>query len=162
MRILTLDYSTTSCGWCLCDSKTSTFKYGSIKPKGNLEERVTYIANFLSTFTNVDKVVVEEVSSMINAKTLRALLRGLGYALGKIITSYDNATYVTPSHWRKVAWGFTPRKTVEAKALAITSLKERGITCSNDDEAEAIGIMIYFLTEYHPGLSPLLENKGEL
>lgn len=145
MKLLSLDYSSTCCGFCYFDTETKDLILSSIAPSGDEPERIRYIPEILADLPLPSNTIVEEVTSMTNANTLRTLLRGAGYTIGKLGISYDTVSYVRPGEWRKSAWGRSPRKRAEAKQLAMDKLWDWGIPYSNDDEAEALGLMLWYV-----------------
>lgn len=146
MRILALDYSSASTGFCWYDTEDGTLILDSIVPEEESKaDRIQSITYKLLQLPTPDYMVVEEVKSMINADTLRTLLRGVGYTIGQLNVCYRDVEFVGPGQWRKSAWGKSPRKRDDAKQLAMDMLWDWCIPYSNDDEAEALGIMLYYI-----------------
>ena len=145
MKILGLDTSTTSTGYCVMEDN-KILAYGVIKPKKSLDviDRIIYIENEIKSIIkakSVEYVCIEDLVSFRNAyatKGLAGLLMHIQIELRKrdmlVIT-------VRPSEWRKgIVKG---RIRQELKSSAIEYIKNKYDLEVNDDEADAICIAEY-------------------
>ena len=83
-KILSLDVSAASTGWCLMRAD-GNYEFGTIKtkPKFPLSERLTQFREELKSLLNTyepDEVVIEDAFSGINVKTLKILCKFAGVA----------------------------------------------------------------------------------
>lgn len=145
MKILGLDTSTTSTGYCVMEDN-KILAYGVIKPKKSLDviDRIIYIEKEIKSIIkakSVEYVCIEDLVSFRNAyatKGLAGLLMHIQIELRKrnmlVIT-------VRPSEWRKgIVKGRTRQ---ELKSSAIEYIKNKYNLEVNDDEADAICIAEY-------------------
>lgn len=145
MKILGLDTSTTSTGYCVMEDN-KILAYGVIKPKKSLDviDRIIYIEKEIKSIIkakSVEYVCIEDLVSFRNAyatKGLAGLLMHIQIELRKrnmlVIT-------VRPSEWRKgIVKG---RIRQELKSSAIEYIKNKYDLEVNDDEADAICIAEY-------------------
>ena len=145
MKILGLDTSTTSTGYCVMEDN-KILAYGVIKPKKSLDviDRIIYIEKEIKSIIkakSVEYVCIEDLVSFRNAyatKGLAGLLMHIQIELRKrdmlVIT-------VRPSEWRKgIVKGRTRR---ELKSSAIEYVNKKYKLKVNDDEADAICITEY-------------------
>ena len=145
MKILGLDTSTTSTGYCVMEDN-KILAYGVIKPKKSLDviDRIIYIEKEIKSIIkakSVEYVCIEDLVSFRNAyatKGLAGLLMHIQIELRKkdmlVIT-------VRPSEWRK---GIVKGRTrAEQKASSKEYvLKNYGLDVG-DDEADAILVARY-------------------
>ena len=145
MKVLGLDLSTTSTGYCIMEDN-KILAYGVIKPKKSLDviDRTIYIENEIKSIIkakSVEYVCIEDLVSFRNAyatKGLAGLLMHIQIELRKkdmlVIT-------VRPTEWRK---GIVKGKTrAEQKASGKEYVLEKYGLNVGDDEADAILVARY-------------------
>ena len=145
MKILGLDTSTTSTGYCVMEDN-KILAYGVIKPKKSLDviDRIIYIEKEIKELIiakEVEYVCIEDLVSFRNAyatKGLAGLLMHIQIELRKkdmlVIT-------VRPTEWRK---GIVKGKTrAEQKASGKEYVLEKYGLNVGDDEADAILVARY-------------------
>lgn len=110
MKILGLDISSTSTGWCIVvkeDGKLSLPEYGLVKPEGAMSslQRLYFFGNELSKIIDKhtpDEIAIEETVLVRSPKVMRALSRFSGVALF-LAYKYQKREIATyePTMWMK-------------------------------------------------------------
>lgn len=145
MRVLGLDTSTTSTGWCVMENG-KVLAYGAIKPPKELDsiDRIIYIESYVKELIKAKKVeyvAIEELVSFRNAKITR-VLQGLISHLEIELRKRDILTIlVKPSEWR--SGKIKGRKREELKRACIEYARDVYGIEVGDDEADAILIARY-------------------
>ena len=143
VKILSLDLSTKSSGYCVIENgKVSD--YGTItSDEKDFIDRGQYMAEFIrllcEKYGTFDYVYIEELKVISNQKTLVML----GIVQGLVIRELKSCgiKLVPPTVWRK-PYELNGKRS-EAKARAISICTDKGFTVTNDDEAEAILLGLY-------------------
>lgn len=157
MIVLSIDQSTTSSGWCICEIN-SNFKvvgYGFCKPKGTIDERILETWNFFENTMNeyqLSLVLVEGVYCSTNKKTYSNLSRLLGglEELGNI--KGVDVIIMPPSEWRKLL-NVPPRtKRKELKKTSKQFVFENFNLEVSHDISDSICMALYYF----------LKQKGEI
>jgi len=102
-----------------------------------------------------DIVVIEECSTMRNAKTLRMLVSFAGVVFGWALCNYAEFVTYKPTEWRKLvanANEIIPRKRDDAKEWAKEKVKQTYGLSLTDNEAEAILIGAARCIHLNPGM----------
>ena len=145
MKILGLDTSTTSTGYCVMEDN-KILAYGVIKPKKSLDviDRIIYIEKEIKELIiakEVEYVCIEELSSMRGASTTKVLATLQGHLEVELRKKEMLVTKCRPSEWRKGKVKGRTRQ--ELKSSAIEYIKNKYDLVVNDDEADAICIAEY-------------------
>ena len=146
MRILSLDISTKSTGWCVLDSTGTVKNFGTWQAdeKDFLERARTMSSRVeeLIYLVRPDHVVIEELKVIRNQRTLTMLAITQGMMIGQL--AYNTPVhFVPPTVWR-AHYGINGKRT-EAKQKAISLCKTQlQLAVNNDDEADAILLGKYF------------------
>lgn len=145
MKILGLDTSTTSTGYCVMEDN-KILAYGVIKPKKSLDviDRIIYIEKEIKELIiakEVEYVCIEELSSMRGASTTKVLATLQGHLEVELRKKEMLVTKCRPSQWRKGKVKGRTRQ--ELKSSAIEYIKNKYNLEVNDDEADAICIAEY-------------------
>lgn len=145
MKILGLDTSTTSTGYCVMEDN-KILAYGVIKPKKSLDviDRIIYIEKEIKELIiakEVEYVCIEELSSMRGASTTKVLATLQGHLEVELRKKEMLVTKCRPSEWRKGKVKGRTRQ--ELKSSAIEYIKNKYNLEVNDDEADAICIAEY-------------------
>lgn len=145
VKILSLDLSTKSSGFCVFDND-KIVEYGTIKSNDkDFLVRGQYMAEFVmllcEKYGKFDKVVIEELKIISNQKTLVML----GIVQGMVIREvrYSDIVFVMPTVWRKKFHLNGKREDAKRKAIALC--KSKGFDTNSDDEAEAILLGMFLL-----------------
>ena len=157
MKVLGLDLSTRSTGYCVYDrdaenygfvkfSKVKILCYGSIKPpyKQDTLDRIIYIEKKIKEIIlakEVEYVCIEELSSMRNGATSKILATLQGHIEIELRKREMLVVTCRPSQWRKDR--ITGKTRSEMKKSAINYIKNKYGLDVNDDEADAICIAEY-------------------
>lgn len=157
MKVLGLDLSTTSTGYCVYDNekvnygyiqypKNKILTYGVIKPskKQDAIDRIIYIEKEIKELIiakEVEYVCIEELSSMRGASTTKVLATLQGHLEVELRKKEMLVTKCRPSEWRKCKVKGRTRQ--ELKSSAIEYIKNKYNLEVNDDEADAICIAEY-------------------
>jgi hypothetical protein len=143
VKILALDISTKSSGYCVIENG-KVKDYGTItSDEKDFLDRGQYMAEFIrllcEKFGTFDYAYIEELKVISNQRTLEML----GIVQGMIIRELKNSdvSLVPPTVWRK-PYGLNGKR-AEAKKKAIAICEDKGFTVHNDDEAEAILLGLY-------------------
>lgn len=145
MRILSIDSSTTSTGWCVYENKP--IKYGCICPNKTLEyiDRVIYILKELDALKlkyEPEIIIIEQLAVTRNAKTAQ-MLAGLQVAIEVMFRQEEYLVIeARPSEWRKYC-NIKGKKREELKQNAVNYIKNKYNIEVNDDTAESICIVEY-------------------
>ena len=145
MKILGLDTSTTSTGYCVMEDN-KILSYGVIKPskKQDAIDRIIYIEKEIKELIiakEVEYVCIEELSSMRGASTTKVLATLQGHLEVELRKKEMLVTKCRPSEWRKGKVKGRTRQ--ELKSSAIEYIKNKYNLEVNDDEADAICIAEY-------------------
>ncbi len=148
MRVLALDLSSKSSGWCVGDEK-DIIDYGCITSTSTINiKRIIVMRDGIIDIIkkhNVDQIVIEEVrTDYKNAHTYK-ILTWLQAAI--VIAAYEinpkiEITYLQPSSWRAAIGIHTGRgvKRDELKKADIKHVKDKYGIEANDDVSDAICI----------------------
>ena len=143
VKILALDISTKSSGYCVIENG-KVKDYGTItSDEKDFLDRGQYMAEFIrllcEKYGTFDYAYIEELKVISNQRTLEML----GIVQGMIIRELKNSdvSLVPPTVWRK-PYGLNGKR-AEAKKKAIAICEDKGFTVKNDDEAEAILLGLY-------------------
>lgn len=143
VKILALDISTKSSGYCVIENG-KVKDYGTItSDEKDFLDRGQYMAEFIrllcEKYGTFDYAYIEELKVISNQRTLEML----GIVQGMIIRELKNSdvSLVPPTVWRK-PYGLNGKR-AEAKKKAIAICEDKGFTVTNDDEAEAILLGFY-------------------
>lgn len=143
VKILALDISTKSSGYCVIENG-KVKDYGTItSDEKDFLDRGQYMAEFIrllcEKFGTFDYAYIEELKVISNQRTLEML----GIVQGMIIRELKNSdvSLVPPTVWRK-PYGLNGKR-AEAKKKAIAICEDKGFAVHNDDEAEAILLGLY-------------------
>jgi Holliday junction resolvasome RuvABC endonuclease subunit len=143
VKILALDISTKSSGYCVIENG-KVKDYGTItSDEKDFLDRGQYMAEFIrllcEKYGTFDYAYIEELKVISNQRTLEML----GIVQGMIIRELKNSdvSLVPPTVWRK-PYGLNGKR-AEAKKKAIAICEDKGFTVHNDDEAEAILLGLY-------------------
>lgn len=143
VKILSLDISTKSSGYCVIENG-KVKDYGTItSDEKDFLDRGQYMAEFIrllcEKYGTFDYAYIEELKVISNQRTLEML----GIVQGMIIRELKNSdvSLVPPTVWRKL-YGLNGKR-AEAKKKAIEICEDKGFTVHNDDEAEAILLGLY-------------------
>lgn len=145
MKVLGLDTSTTSTGYCVMEDN-KILAYGVIKPKKSLDaiDRIIYIEKEIKSIIkakSVEYVCIEDLVSFRNAYATKGLAGLLMHIQIELRKSDMLVITVRPSEWRKgKVKGRTRQK---LKSSAIEYIKNKYDLVVNDDEADAICIAEY-------------------
>ena len=145
MRILSIDSSTTSTGWCIYENKP--IKYGCICPNKALEyiDRVIYMLkelNALKLKYEPEIIIIEQLAVTRNAKVAQ-MLAGLQVAIEVMFRQEEYLVIeARPSEWRKYC-NIKGKKREELKQNAVNYIKNKYKIEVNDDTAESICIAEY-------------------
>ena len=145
MRILSIDSSTTSTGWCIYENKP--IKYDCICPNKTLEyiDRVIYILkelNALKLKYEPEIIIIEQLAVTRNAKVAQ-MLAGLQVAIEVMFRQEEYLVIESrPSEWRKYC-NIKGKKREELKQNAVNYIKNKYKIEVNDDTAESICIAEY-------------------
>ena len=157
MKVLGLDLSTTSTGYCIYDNekvdygyiqhpKNKILSYGVIKPskKQDAIDRIIYIEKEIKELIiakEVEYVCIEELSSIRGASTTKVLATLQGHLEVELRKKDMLVIKCRPSEWRKGKVKGRTRR--ELKSSAIEYIKNKYDLVVNDDEADAICIAEY-------------------
>lgn len=139
MRILSIDASTTSTGWCIYENKP--IKYGRICPNKTLEyiDRVIYILKELNTLKSKYKpeiIIIEQLAVTRNAKVAQ-MLSGLQVAIEVMFRQEEYLIVeARPSEVRKGK--IFSKKRNDIKIECVEYIKNKYNILVSDDEADAI------------------------
>lgn len=143
MKILCLDQSTKSTGYCVITTR-KTIKYGLLKtnPEDSMQKRLYDMYHYIYDLTNrvkPDYIVFEGTQYQNNAGTFGnlSILQGLIMS----IAYQENLGYaiVEPTRWRAFC-KIKGRKREEQKADTKRFVAEKYNVIVSEDEADAIGI----------------------
>lgn len=145
MKLISLDISTRSTGYCV-SVNNKIKEYGTLASshkdhlvRGNsMADNINLLVKKYGTF---DKVVVEELKVSRNLHTTVMLANVQGLILREL--SPSPTEFVAPTVWRKLYKINGKRE--EAKKKAISLVKSKGYEVKNDDEAEAILLLNFFI-----------------
>ena len=142
MKVLGLDLSTVSTGYCVIDTN-KILTYGVIRPPSNKDfiDRIIFIEKEIKELIkakSVEYVCIEELSSMRSASTTKKLAALQGHIEIQLRKKDILVVTVRPSEWRKNK--IKGRKREELKNNAIKYVKDKYDLIVNDDEADAICI----------------------
>lgn len=142
MKVLGLDLSTVSTGYCVIDNN-KILTYGVIKPASEQDfiDRIIFIEKEIKELIKaklVEYVCIEELSSMRSASTTKKLAALQGHIEIELRKKDMLVVTVRPSEWRKNK--IKGRKREELKNNAIKYVKDKYGLIVNDDEADAICI----------------------
>ena len=142
MRYLALDYSSTSCGWCIYDTDFDAFTSGTIRPNGDFNTRVNEIRDELYgiCIRGIDRVYIEDIYGGFPG-TVKKLIASAYFTCSGIVESFEDIITVNASTWRKNAYGRHPKDKNLVKQLAIDTCESFGHSVDSADEAEAVMIM---------------------
>lgn len=155
MNLLALDLSTHASGYAVFANGTISTSGVVIQNEKDLLKRVTEMTNHIVSLAKVyeiDKVIAEEVLTSTfkgNIQTTKALL----YLQGAVAIALKrdlnlDMEFIYPNSWRAVCGIQTGRgiKREELKKKDIEfAEKTYGIKCKTDDEADALGILYFYL-----------------
>lgn len=157
MKVLGLDLSTTSTGYCVYDNekinygyiqcpKNKILAYGVIKPpkKQDAIDRIIYIEKEIKEIIiakEVEYVCIEELSSMRGASTAKVLATLQGHIEVELRKKDMLVIKCRPSEWRKGKVKGRTRQ--ELKSSAIEYVNKKYKLKVNDDEADAICVAEY-------------------
>lgn len=141
MKILALDTSTRSTGYCVMEYG-NICSYGLIEPPKKMEllDRIIYIENAVKELIKakeVEFVAIEEETCFRNANATRALVGLLMHIQVELKKKDILTVMVRPSEWRK-SCGICGKNRAEYKANVIKHVKQEYKLDVNDDEADAI------------------------
>lgn len=145
MRVLSIDSSTTSTGWCIYENKP--IKFGCICPNKTLEyiDRIIYILkelNALKLKYRPEIIIIEQLAVTRNAKVAQ-MLAGLQVAIEVMFRKEEYLVIeARPSEWRKYC-NIKGKKREELKQNAVNYIKNKYKIEVNDDAAESICIAEY-------------------
>lgn len=142
MKVLGLDLSTVSTGYCVIDNN-KILTYGVIRPPSNKDfvDRIIFIEKEIKELIkakSVEYVCIEELSSMRSASTTKKLAALQGHIEIQLRKKDMLVVTARPSEWRKNK--IKGRKREELKNNAIKYVKDKYDLIVNDDEADAICI----------------------
>ncbi len=146
IKILSLDNSTTVCGFAVWEDDT-LIESGAIKAskKDNAMMRMEYLFGKIQSLVDKHKItyiIFEDGFQRQNVKTLKMLCRFQGCIMGLCIVN-DLGFYIyLPSEWRSRLWR-SGAKREEQKRLAVEYANKHyglGLEFADNDEAEAICI----------------------
>ena len=142
MKVLGLDLSTVSTGYCVIDNN-KILTYGVIRPPSNKDfiDRIIFIEKEIKELIkakSIEYVCIEELSSMRSASTTKKLAALQGHIEIQLRKKDILVVTVRPSEWRKNK--IKGRKREELKNNAIKYVKDKYDLIVNDDEADAICI----------------------
>ena len=118
--LLGIDSSSISTGWAIGDMNGKLIKYGSINPRGIIEEKLLITVNELNKILNEYKptfVAIEDVNCFTNPKTAKLLAEFVGVIRLTCYMFNGNEMMFYPSTSLKAIVGVNPRE-----------LKKQGIT----------------------------------
>ena len=144
MKILSIDPSTTSTGWCIYENKP--IKYGCICPNKTLEyiDRVIYILkelNALKLKYKPEIIIIEQLAVTRNAKVAQ-MLAGLQVAIEVMFRQEEYLVIeARPSEVRKGK--IFSKKRNEIKIECVEYIKNKYNISVSDDEADAILLAEY-------------------
>lgn len=143
VKILALDISTKSSGYCVIENG-KVKDYGTItSDEKDFLDRGQYMAEFIrllcEKYGTFNYAYIEELKVISNQRTLEML----GIVQGMIIRELKNSdvSLVPPTVWRK-PYGLNGKR-AEVKKKAIAICEDKGFAVHNDDEAEAILLGLY-------------------
>ena len=145
MKIMAIDPSTTSTGWCIYENKP--IKYGRICPNKTFEyiDRVIYILkelNALKLKYKPEIIIIEQLAVTRNAKVAQ-MLAGLQVAIEVMFRQEEYLIVeARPTEWRAYC-GIKGKKREELKQNVINYIMSKYKIKANDDTAEAICIAEY-------------------
>ena len=142
MKVLGLDLSTVSTGYCVIDNN-KILTYGVIRPPSNKDfiDRIIFIEKEIKELIkakSIEYVCIEELSSMRSASTTKKLAALQGHIEIQLRKKDMLVVTARPSEWRKNK--IKGRKREELKNNAIKYVKDKYDLIVNDDEADAICI----------------------
>lgn len=159
-RVVALDTSTKVTGWAL-------FIDGEYKRSGSIDmhkvkdsfkrtkEMCFHITNLIAQL-KADEVVVEELPSMRNMRTVRALSRIIGAVFYYCVSKSIKYEEISCAVWRSV-FDIDNRNRDNAKDMSINRVKKVYFKSVTDDEADAINIGEAYCIRN--GLAELKEGK---
>lgn len=142
-RVLALDTSTKVTGWALfIDGKykrSGSIDMHKIKDSGKRSKDMCFNIAALISQSKADEVVIEELPSKRNMKTVRALSRIIGAVFYHCVSKNIKYEEISCAVWRPIV-GIDNGNRDNAKLMSINRVKKVYFKSVTDDEADAINI----------------------
>lgn len=149
MKILSIDQSTTSSGYCICDiaKNFEIVEYDVIKVTGDFEERLIKMCKGIELLLKnriIELIILEGVFKLCNTKVFGELSQLLG-ALKELANIYSiPVKVISSSEWRKL-FNVPPKaKRKELKQLSKNYVLENFGLSVIDDVSDAICLGYYW------------------
>lgn len=167
-RILALDLSLTATGYCVSDKdmvipKQDGMRWGVIETKGMTGmARIQHVVNRIASHLPADLVVMEDLAYGQNmpGTAERVMLAGvLRYVLYLRKQKY---VLVSPTSLKKFVVGSGK---AEKSAIMLEVFKRFGVSCTNDNEADAVGLAFIgraLLGEWQPTMDAQREVMAKI
>lgn len=152
MKLISLDTSTASSGWCIYDNneyvKSGVINLKKNKDNDNRMQNMCLSILLLLENQQPDMIVIENTAVLTNAVTQRKLTMILGVVYSYCIKSNIPLHILRPSEWRAlISKEKKGRKRNELKLWSVNKVKELFNISVTDDESDAILIGKAFLNK---------------
>ena len=153
MKILSIDQSLNCSGYCICESDNlNLIKCTFYKPKcvKSVEKmyKICVFFNQIIQEENIDLVLLEDVQSQLSIKTFKLLAMLLGALIEVVNENQCEYMIIPPATWRKILNPKKGMKRKELKELSKQYVHDRFNLEVNDDVADSICMLCYFIENY--------------
>ena len=153
MKILSIDQSLNCSGYCICESDNlNLIKCTFYKPKcvKSVEKmyKICVFFNQIIQEENIDLVLLEDVQSQLSIKTFKLLAMLLGALIEVVNENQCEYMIIPPATWRKILNPKKGMKRKELKELSKQYVRDRFNLEVNDDVADSICMLCYFIENY--------------
>lgn len=167
MKILSIDQSLNCSGYCICESDNlNLIKCTFYKPKyvKSVEKNVKFFDKYVKSVEkmykicvffnqiiqeeNIDLVLLEDVQSQLSIKTFKLLAMLLGALIEVVNENQCEYMIIPPATWRKILNPKKGMKRKELKELSKQYVRDRFNLEVNDDVADSICMLCYFIENY--------------
>ena len=153
MKILSIDQSLNCSGYCICESDNlNLIKCTFYKPKcvKSVEKmyKICVFFNQIIQEENIDLVLLEDVQSQLSIKTFKLLSMLLGALIEVVNENQCEYMIIPPATWRKILNPKKGMKRKELKELSKQYVRDRFNLEVNDDVADSICMLCYFIENY--------------
>lgn len=151
MKILCLDQATQLSGYSIwIDKKLITYGVLEVDPKEkNIIERMKLMSDLVIQLIQLEKpnyIVIEDTQLQNNTKTYQQLSQFQGVLMAYFFNIDIGFTVVKPSEWKSYC-KIKGRKREEQKKNTIAFVKDRFGFDVSEDEADAIGIGVWAMSQ---------------
>ena len=153
MKILSIDQSLNCSGYCICESDNLNLRKCTFyKPKcvKSVEKmyKICIFFNQVIQEENIDLVLLEDVQSQLSIKTFKLLSMLLGALIEVVNENQCEYMIIPPATWRKILNPKKGMKRKDLKELSKQYVRDRFNLEVNDDVADSICMLCYFIENH--------------